>query len=55
MALRPEAWQRLAAVYGPAGRRVTDYSTTMKPRRRNETVRALHDIAHQLDALRDND
>ncbi len=55
VALRPEAWQRLAAVYGPAGQRVTEYSTTMNPRRRNETVRALQDIANQLDALRHND
>jgi DNA-binding MarR family transcriptional regulator len=55
VALRPEAWQRLAAVYGPAGQRVTEYSTTMTARRRNETVRALHDIANQLDALREND
>ncbi|HYN31871.1 MAG TPA: MarR family transcriptional regulator [Ilumatobacteraceae bacterium] len=54
VALRREAWQRLAAVYGPAGQRVTEYSTTMNPRRRNETVRALHDIANHLDALREN-
>lgn len=24
--LRPEAWQRLAGVYGPAGRQVSEYS-----------------------------
>jgi DNA-binding MarR family transcriptional regulator len=54
VALRPEAWQRLAAVYGPAGQRVTGYSTTLTARRRNEAVRALHDIANQLEALREN-
>jgi DNA-binding MarR family transcriptional regulator len=51
VALLPEAWQRLAGVYGPAGQRVTAYSTTMSSRRRDETVRALHDIADQLGAL----
>jgi DNA-binding MarR family transcriptional regulator len=47
--LRPEAWQRLADVYGPAGRRVTAYSATLPATRRNHTVRALHDLAAALD------
>jgi DNA-binding MarR family transcriptional regulator len=54
VALRPETWQRLTAIYSPAGQRVTEYSTTMTSRRPNATVRALHDIANQLDALREN-
>lgn len=53
VALRPAAWQQLAGVYGPAGRRVSEYSASISSARRNQTVRALHEIAEQLDSLLD--
>lgn len=49
--LRPEAWQRLAAVYGPAGQQVSAYSTALSDPRRKQSVRTLHDVADRLEGL----
>jgi len=51
--LRPEAWQRLAAVYGPAGQRVTELSAALSAVRRRQVTGALHAVADELDGLLD--
>jgi DNA-binding MarR family transcriptional regulator len=53
VALKPAAWQRLAAVYGPAGQQVTQYSASISEIRRTQTVRTLNDIAERLEQLLD--
>lgn len=53
VALRPEAWQRLAAVYGPAGQRVAELSTGLSAARRQQVTTVLHSVADELDALLD--
>ena len=50
VSLRQEAWQRLAAVYGPAGRRVTEYSTTMT--RDGATRPCEHSTTSQTNSMR---
>lgn len=49
--LRPDTWQKLAAVYGPAGREVSDYSQSISAARRNHSVTTLHDVADRLERL----
>jgi DNA-binding MarR family transcriptional regulator len=49
--LRPESWQKLASVYGPAGREVNEYSASISAARRNHSVNALHDVAERLEQL----
>lgn len=49
--LRPETWQKLASVYGPAGREVSEYSASISAARRNHSVKALHDVAERLEHL----
>jgi DNA-binding MarR family transcriptional regulator len=49
--LRPEAWQRLAGVYGPAGRQVSEYSASISNTRRTQSVKTLHDVADRLERL----
>lgn len=51
VALRPEACQRLAAVYGPAGQRVTQLSTGLPAVRRRQVTVVLHAVADELDGL----
>jgi DNA-binding MarR family transcriptional regulator len=51
--LRPEAWERLAAVYGPAGRQVAAYSTSLSATRRDAAVAVLHDVAERIGDLLD--
>jgi len=49
--LRPDTWQELANVYGPAGREVREYSASISVARRNHSVKALHDVADRLEQL----
>ena len=49
--LRSETWQKLASVYGPAGREVSEYSASISAARRNHSVKSVHDIADRLEQL----
>jgi DNA-binding MarR family transcriptional regulator len=49
--LRPETWQKLAGVYGPAGRQVSEYSASIGARRRDHSVSTLHDVADRIEQL----
>jgi DNA-binding MarR family transcriptional regulator len=49
--LRPETWKKLADVYGPAGREVSEYAGSIGTTRRNHSVTTLHDVADRLERL----
>jgi DNA-binding MarR family transcriptional regulator len=49
--LRPDTWQKLAGVYGPAGRAVSEYSGSIGAARRNQSVTTLHAVADRLEHL----
>jgi DNA-binding MarR family transcriptional regulator len=49
--LRPEAWLKLAGVYGPAGREVSEYSASISGARRNQSAKTMHDVADRLEQL----
>lgn len=51
--LRPEAWGRLAGVYGPAGERVTGCSDALTNNERRVAVSTLGEVAASLEALLD--
>lgn len=49
--LRSEAWQRLAEVYGPAGQRVSAFSSSLPAAERQATTSAMTVIADTLEQL----
>lgn len=51
--LRPDAWQRLASVYGPAGQRVTERSQAMGERKRAAAISTLVEVSAALEDLLD--
>lgn len=46
--LRPDTWQRLAEVYGPAGQRITAHAATMSTAERDRLANQLERLAQEI-------